>query len=282
MSDQKKPAKRLTLSGTLKKDDAQPSSPDGQKSQLTLHSKVKAGQITQNIGRGKSHQVAVEIKKTRRVNLESKSAQLADGGGQALRSKQDQPKEQDMNKTRQILAEAQERMQNTPAHDDNYERLLQQKEEERQAEQERKNVQTSSKPEKETPETPVVQEAAQPEIHVESRPKQSKSFRSDEKNLDEDEVKPNRRDNAGEKRPSSGRGREENRRRQGKLTLVQALDGEDETPRVRSLASIKRARDKERKKLSESSQDERKSREVILPEMISVGDLAGRMAERAG
>lgn len=49
--------------------------------------------------------------------------------------------------------------------------------------------------------------------------------------------------------------------------------------KTRSLASIKRAREKEKRKL-ESVKQEKIYREVIIPEIISVGDLASRMSER--
>jgi translation initiation factor IF-2 len=70
-------------------------------------------------------------------------------------------------------------------------------------------------------------------------------------------------------------------KRGGKLTITQAL-GMDDQIRMRSLASVKRQRAKVAKKsgLNPSSQQEKFVREVIIPEAISVQELANRMAVR--
>ncbi len=74
--------------------------------------------------------------------------------------------------------------------------------------------------------------------------------------------------------------RRENKRVIGKMTVEEALE-EEENERTRSLSSIKRAREKERKKLQEQFNPlEKVSREVIIPDVISVQDLANRMAEQ--
>lgn len=68
-------------------------------------------------------------------------------------------------------------------------------------------------------------------------------------------------------------------RRKGKLTIVSALAGNDE--RQRSLASVRRAREKEKARQRGGKTDGGKiSREVTIPEVITVGELANRMAER--
>jgi translation initiation factor IF-2 len=77
-----------------------------------------------------------------------------------------------------------------------------------------------------------------------------------------------------------GTGRRENNRHMGKMTVEEALDDES-NERTRSLSSLKRAREKERKKYQEQFNPlEKVSREVIIPDAISVQDLANRMAER--
>ncbi len=81
------------------------------------------------------------------------------------------------------------------------------------------------------------------------------------------------------------RSRNEPRRRDRKLTIGQALDEADgvEEERVRSLAAVKRAREREKQRAKEerSSGEVRMIvREVVIPETISVADLANRMAVR--
>ena len=74
--------------------------------------------------------------------------------------------------------------------------------------------------------------------------------------------------------------REETRRRAGKITVTRALS-DDEGERMRSLASVRRARERERLRLHQGEQEQFKvRREVIVPETITVQELANRMAER--
>jgi translation initiation factor IF-2 len=81
-------------------------------------------------------------------------------------------------------------------------------------------------------------------------------------------------------RRAPGPGKSEPKRRSGKMTVVQALSDDGET-RGRSLAAMRRARERER--LAQLSQNQEKfSREVVIPEVITVQELANRMAERGG
>ncbi|MGE5548308.1 MAG: translation initiation factor IF-2 [Solirubrobacterales bacterium] len=75
--------------------------------------------------------------------------------------------------------------------------------------------------------------------------------------------------------------RTEPRRRTGKLTITAALDDDDRGERGRSLAAVRRQRERERlKNLQKGS--EKVIRDVIIPESITVQELANRMAERGG
>ncbi|MCA3245412.1 MAG: translation initiation factor IF-2, partial [Azospirillum sp.] len=80
-------------------------------------------------------------------------------------------------------------------------------------------------------------------------------------------------------RPPEGR-EDKNRRQQGKISVQQALDDE-ETIRVRSLAAMKRAREKEKARLAAQGPQAKQVREVVVPEAITVQELANRMAERS-
>ncbi len=79
-------------------------------------------------------------------------------------------------------------------------------------------------------------------------------------------------------RPSRGRG--DDRRHAGKLTVTRALSGGDDN-RSRSLAALKRAREKEKRAHMGSGPREKQVRDVVVPEGITVGELANRMAEKA-
>ncbi len=87
---------------------------------------------------------------------------------------------------------------------------------------------------------------------------------------------------AAEQKAKKTRSEEGEYRRGGKLTIAQALGMDDEI-RVRSMAQVKRQRAKAHKKghVVPSSQQEKIVREVQIPEIITVQELANRMAERA-
>ena len=82
-------------------------------------------------------------------------------------------------------------------------------------------------------------------------------------------------------KPERAKRGDDNRRQSGKLTVTRAL-ADDDSARARSLAALKRAREKERRAhYSGGSQPrEKQSRDVIVPESITVQELANRMAEK--
>ena len=107
-----------------------------------------------------------------------------------------------------------------------------------------------------------------PELVKESaRNIKSESAASKKKDLKKTEKEKTDRFNKGEKK-----------RRSGKLSISQALNEEE---RQRSLASIKRRQEKARKKpITDDVPKEKISRNVIIPETITVQELSNRMAER--
>ncbi|WP_417316602.1 translation initiation factor IF-2 [Emcibacter sp.] len=79
-------------------------------------------------------------------------------------------------------------------------------------------------------------------------------------------------------KPSRGRG-DQPRRRSGKLTVHQALGGDE--ARQRSLASLKRAQAKQKRTMGGSAKPAQKVyREVVVPDFITVQELANRMTEK--
>ncbi len=92
-----------------------------------------------------------------------------------------------------------------------------------------------------------------------------------------------RRQEADQRDQKKGRGKgRDDGRRSGKLTLNQALSG-GEGGRQKSLAAMKRKQERARQKAMGGTQDREKVvRDVQLPEVITVAELANRMAERVG
>ncbi|HEX8572796.1 MAG TPA: translation initiation factor IF-2 [Allosphingosinicella sp.] len=77
-------------------------------------------------------------------------------------------------------------------------------------------------------------------------------------------------------RPARGR---DDRRHAGKLTVTRALSDEDDS-RARSLAALRRAREKEKRAHQQAGPSAKQVRDVVVPEAITVQELANRMAER--
>ena len=95
---------------------------------------------------------------------------------------------------------------------------------------------------------------------------------------EEDERKARRRPDNRRQAPAARRG--EPRRRDGKLTISQALSDQDGA-RQRSDAAFRRKQERERKRaLGLDSAQQKIVRDVVIPETITVQELAGRMAER--
>ncbi len=77
------------------------------------------------------------------------------------------------------------------------------------------------------------------------------------------------------------RGAADDRRQSGKLTVTRALEGDDGA-RARSLAALKRAREKEKRLHGGGNRtaQPKQARDVVVPELITVQELANRMAEK--
>ncbi len=73
----------------------------------------------------------------------------------------------------------------------------------------------------------------------------------------------------------------EGKRRDYKLTLGRALTDADEIERQRSHASVKRAREKQFKKDDDQEEIQKIARDVNIPSVITIQELANRMAEKS-
>jgi translation initiation factor IF-2 len=114
---------------------------------------------------------------------------------------------------------------------------------------------------------------AQPEAEVAETPARGAAAKPVSTSRKPDREADERRDVRGAKAPR------DDSRRAGKLTLNQALDGEG--GRQRSLAAMKRKQERQRQKAMGVQVHEKQVRDVQVPEMIVVQELANRMAERS-
>ncbi len=135
---------------------------------------------------------------------------------------------------------------------------------------------TEAAPAAEAPSAPEAAPAARTETAVPAARRFTPVERPEPKRPSAPEAKPKKKE---EKRAAPIDAGKDNRR-SGKLTVTRALN-EDEGRRARSLAALKRAREKERRGQGGPSKPrEKQVRDVIVPEAITVGELANRMAEK--
>jgi translation initiation factor IF-2 len=89
-----------------------------------------------------------------------------------------------------------------------------------------------------------------------------------------------RRGKTGRGAPARGRGLGEGRRI-GRITVTQALSTDSESGgRMRSMASMRRRIEREKRQAMQQQEPQKITRDVVIPEVITVQELANRMAER--
>ena len=259
---------------------------DGKKTLGVRGGGPRSGNVKQSFSHGRTKNVVVETKRKRIVKPKLGTAQRgpAEGGGQTSSGGANRPagiSDAEMERRMKALQaaklrEAEEtarREAEEQAREEERQRRRQEAEakerEQREAEERlRAKADEEERQRKATEEAVNLAAAPAPEAAPEPRPTPTKQ--------------PPRRGETPE-RDQKSRGRAKGRddgRRSGKLTLNQALSG-GEGGRQRSLAAMKRKQERARQKaLGGHEAREKVVRDVQLPEAITVGELAVRMAER--
>ena len=255
----------------------------GRKMTLNVRRTVESGHVRQSFSHGRSKSVLVEKKKRRAVGPTSAAqaaeepkpkVALAPEPAPAKRSREDDQRrpgvvlralsdeEKDarlraLNESRQREAEAREK-----AKDEAARRAVT---EEVKAKEHDKAVERQKK------------EEARHEAEAEARRKGEEVARKHLVVKEEEEEAPRTQEARHKKeravKPRSG----EERRVRGRLTIINALDEEQ---RQRSLASLKRHRERQKKQTIGPQAQQKIQREVVVPEVITIQELANRMAER--
>ena len=119
-------------------------------------------------------------------------------------------------------------------------------------------------------------EAERLEIEAKAKPKAEEVVRKPLVKEEAEEAP--RTQDARHKKSSPPLRRGEERRVRGRLTITNALDEEQ---RQRSLASLKRHRERQKKQTMGPQAQQKIQREVVIPEVITIQELANRMAARA-
>jgi len=263
---------------------------------LELKKTVDAGTVKQSFSHGRSKLVTVEVKK-KRTYAQDSSGHMAQVEGtdkasdvfkpavSASTGKDDNLTDSERQARAKALEEAKVRANEDEA---------------RKAEEEKitAEAQAQSEPdlEKADVEEPDAKPDPEPEKIVETAPEPSNKpkigltrVKMPEPEIQtvipdrvrEEVKKPKKakKGNKAEKGAPNRSDRDDHRRRSGKLTISSALSGNDE--RQRSLASVKRKREKEKQQQQQARAAGKKIvRDVVVPETITVQELANRMAER--
>lgn len=277
------------------------------KKTLTLKPKLQlskpvdsGGRVRQSFSQGRSKTVTVEVKKTRSFTRDE-SGKIVDSSSQKAKLETEEQsqkasvaEESSADLSGLTESERKSRMRALKLAAEQQEKEEQAareaKEQEEKEKEERKRLGIEA-PKQEEVEKPVAAKASEkeevlPEAILPDATKSATKKESPKKKelsrgkLDDDSS----RDTKGKKTEKvlSGKFRRDDDRRTGRLSVNSAFDQEEQ--RGRSLASIRRAREKKarRREASEHLQmaKEKISREITLPEFITVQELANRMAER--
>ncbi len=275
----------------------------GRKRTLNLRRNVESGHVRQSFSHGRSKSVLVEKKKRRSVGPGGAAAQSADEPGNAsgrtpaketakpAASKQrrsgvvlKQLSEEEKDARAKALADARVREaeeRERAKEDAAREAALAEQHAKEAAEAEaRKREEEAKKAAQEDAEEDA-EEAVEEKVEAKAGAKTKSAPKAEEsarRPLEpEKEEQPKRQADARHKKGAAAPRRGDERRVRGRLTITNALDEEQ---RQRSLASLKRHRERQKKQGTGNQPGQKIAREVTIPDVITIQELANRMAER--
>jgi len=255
----------------------------GRKMTLNLRRTVESGHVRQSFSHGRSKSVLVEKKKRRSIGsggaaapaeepkVEAKAAPAPKAapkpGAEETRQRRSgvvlkQLSEEEKDARAKALADA--RVRDAEERERAKETAVQ---EALLAEQRAKEEKEAEERQRQEQEKTAAEEQAKPKVEEPPRSKHLKQ---------ETEEAPSRTPDARHKKSPVAPRRGEEKRVRGRLTITNALDEEQ---RQRSLASLKRHRERQKKQTGPQEQ-QKIQREVVIPEIITIQELANRMAER--
>tara|TARA_B100001121_G_scaffold275269_1_gene263655 strand:- start:1672 stop:4170 length:2499 start_codon:yes stop_codon:yes gene_type:complete len=265
---------------------------DGKKT-LGVRSGPRASNVKQSFSHGRSKNVVVETKRKRvvvpKAGVTKSSIQSSSkNAGNALPSG---ITDTEMERRLKALQAAKAREADEVAQREASAKEREQEREKRRLEQESKQrelkkaeeIETEKEAQAEAAKQQAEERAKRAALEAKTATKteapQRREF-SDQKTVRPSSPSSRKKDREGDER-SFGRGRGDEGRRSGKLTLSQALDG-GERSHQKSMAAMKRKQERARQKAMGQPQEREKIiRDVQVPEAIIVSELANRMAERS-
>ena len=256
----------------------------GRKMTLNVRRTVESGHVRQSFSHGRSKSVLVEKKKRRAVGgtpaaqpVEEPKPKVAAAAPEPAPAKR--TRDDDQRRAGVVLRALSDEEKDARLRALTESRQREAQERERAKEEAALRVVTDEVKAKEQDEAQERQkkEDARHEAEAEARRKGEEVARKHLVVKEEEEEAPRTQDARHKKeRPVKARTSEE-RRVRGRLTITNALDEEQ---RQRSLASLKRHRERQKKQTIGPQAQQKIQREVVIPEAITIQELANRMAER--
>ncbi|MGN6849191.1 MAG: translation initiation factor IF-2 [Sphingomicrobium sp.] len=267
----------------------------GTRPPLGLKRTVETGKVKQSFSHGRSNTVVVEVKKRRILGRPGEAPPAPEAPKPVAEAPKLAPKPAPAPAPRKPSPQ-----DDIAARKEMQARLLREAEEARLAaleearrRDERKRTEQSEDERRRAEENRKAEESAaeQARLKAEEEVRQAAEIPAEPEPVAAAAVEEEEEDNRAARRPGGhaptakrpeparpSRGRDEHRQR-GKLTVTRALSDEDDS-RARSLAALRRAREKEKRHHMEAGPSAKQVRDVVVPEAITVQELANRMAER--
>ena len=246
---------------------------------LSLKRTVDSGQVRQNFSHGRTKSVQVERKRKRMVapgNVAAPSS-ATPSATEPVETKAPEVKEQTSENNLGGLSRQEQAARQAAVAEAKVraaEEAIREKEEaEKRALEEAERLKEEAKRKLESPDITDI-----PVTPVETTEAPATPRRKEPARTSEDTPARRKEKTEEPRRPAVAKRGEQQRRRTGKLTINDALNDEE---RVRSMASIRRRREREKRQSMSMEPREKVARTITLPESITIQELANRMAERA-
>ncbi len=246
---------------------------------LSLKRTVDSGQVRQNFSHGRTKSVQVERKRKRMVAPGNAAApsSATPSATEPVETKAPEVKEQTSENNLGGLSRQEQAARQAAVAEAKVraaEEAIREKEEaEKRALEEAERLKEEAKRKLESPDITDI-----PVTPVETTEAPATPRRKEPARTSEDTPARRKEKTEEPRRPAVAKRGEQQRRRTGKLTINDALNDEE---RVRSMASIRRRREREKRQSMSMEPREKVARTITLPESITIQELANRMAERA-
>jgi translation initiation factor IF-2 len=255
----------------------------GRKMTLNVRRTVESGHVRQSFSHGRSKSVVVEKKKRRVVGAGGAAAQPAEEPKVEPKAKAKaapaapKPAEEKQRRSGVVLKQLSDEEKDARAKALAESKVRQAEEKVRAKETAAQEAELAARraAEAKAAEELERQEEEKRAAEEKAKPKAEEQPRKHLKQEMEEQAPrtPDARHKKGTPAPRRG----DERRVRGRLTITNALDEEQ---RQRSLASLKRHRERQKKQVTGPQSTQKIAREVVIPEVITIQELANRMAER--